>query len=418
MAIGFRPQMTALTPSGMNVLPNVLRSASQPAPAMNAPASAPAPDRQKSDKPKRSFGEIVGRVGDILAIMGGEAPVYEFYQQQRMAEQEAAMQQQAFDNFVNNPNDENAFLGALRANVDPKDLLAVRESLAPPAPPEPLKVGAGDRLVVPDGQGGYKEVVSADPRSGTKAKELQIAQLLEERLGKEEADKYLRGLVAGGGMSEYQAAQISIAMERLALERDKLLMRPPSTADVKAAEAAAARDASLQSIQDFLADARAIGERARQQGVLPDTGATPGQRATAIAMENVPFLERVVSGENAQTREELESLVVQNLPELIKTMAGLATGGRNFDAAKELDFWTTAFGKAKTYPAFTATLDRLQRRIDNLSRRAAPASAAPARAPTRTAPTSAPVRDRSAPTRRQGAPTRFRRVNGRLQPVG
>lgn len=390
----------------LNTLAGTMAGSSVAKQTMSAQKPAAQPE-----KPKRSFGEMVGRVGDILAIMGGREPVYEFYQQQRMAEQEAAMQQQAFDQFVANPSDENAFLGALRANIDPKDLLAVRESLAPRAP-EPLKVGAGDRLVVPDGQGGYKEVVSADPRSGTQAKELQIAQLLEERLGKEKANEYLQGLVKSGGMTEYQAALLQLKIDELDFKRQEAANKPPSAAEVKAQEAAAARDASLQGIQDFLTDARAIGARAREQGVLPDTGATPSERARAIAMENIPFAERIVAGENAQTREELQGLVVQNLPRLIEAMAGLSPGPRNFDAAKELDFWTTAFGNAKTYPAFNATLDRLQRRIDNLSRQ----SQAPA-APSRAAPAPAPTRDRTPIRRAPGAPTRFRRVNGRLQRV-
>lgn len=237
MAIGFRPNMSPLTArsSGMNVLPDVLAPMRQPAPAMNAPVSDRQPGQPRPqkpavqaqpEKPKRSFGETVGRIGDILAIMGGRDPVYEFYQQQRMAEEQAAMQEQAFARYVANPNDQNAFAEAVAMRIDPKELLAVREGLSPPSE-EPLTLGANERIVVPDGQGGYKEVVSPSPSAGgSQAKELQILNVLrdpaiaEERKRNPSLNTYLTGIEKGGaGMDEAQAARLALDLEKFLFDK-------------------------------------------------------------------------------------------------------------------------------------------------------------------------------------------------------
>ncbi len=95
-----------------NVLPDVMRPR--------------APRQAQPEKPKRSFGETVGRIGDILAIMGGREPVYEFYQQQRMAEQQANAAREGLMGFAagsQTPQDVARLIGL---GIDPAKINALR----------------------------------------------------------------------------------------------------------------------------------------------------------------------------------------------------------------------------------------------------------------------------------------------------
>jgi hypothetical protein len=81
---------------------------------------------QQPEKPKRSFGETVGRIGDILAIMGGREPVYEFYQQQRAAEQQANAAREGLMGFATGPRTPQDVARLIGLGIDPAKINALR----------------------------------------------------------------------------------------------------------------------------------------------------------------------------------------------------------------------------------------------------------------------------------------------------
>lgn len=91
-----------------------------------AGASVAKQSMQKPEKPKRSFGETVGRIGDILAIMGGREPVYEFYQQQRAAENAANAQREGLMGFVTGQQTPQDVARLIGLGIDPAKINALR----------------------------------------------------------------------------------------------------------------------------------------------------------------------------------------------------------------------------------------------------------------------------------------------------
>lgn len=77
-------------------------------------------------KPKRSFAQVAGRIGDILAIMGGREPVYEFYQQQRAAEDAATAQREGLMGFVTGQQTPQDVARLIGLGIDPTKINALR----------------------------------------------------------------------------------------------------------------------------------------------------------------------------------------------------------------------------------------------------------------------------------------------------
>jgi CheY-like chemotaxis protein len=107
-----------------------------PAPSMpsrNVLADVMRPQQSTSEpaKRKRSFNEIVGRVGDILAIMGGQAPVYDAYMRREREDQEQQALRAGFEQYMRNPNDQSIAARLIRAGASVGDLKAARSLFAP-----------------------------------------------------------------------------------------------------------------------------------------------------------------------------------------------------------------------------------------------------------------------------------------------
>lgn len=100
--------------------------------------------------------------------------------------------------------------------------------------------------------------------------------------------------------------------------------------------------------------------------------------AGAIARENIPGVERFVSPEGFSAREDLTRLTTIGIPALLPLLGGLTIGGKNIDAAKELDTWRNAITSAKDYSSAMRAIAGFENRINELTRQA---SAAPAAAP-------------------------------------
>jgi hypothetical protein len=422
-------QLSGMTSAGMN---NAIAPMMQPPSNMNAmaPRNAlprvmnPQPEPQRNAQPEQrgrpKWAQVVGRIGDVMAMMGGVQPLYSMFTEQERAAEEEAMRQQALQMFTANPQDETAFQGLIAAGVDPREAIQLRAAMTPQGA-EPIRIGSGDRLVVPDGQGGFREVISPDPaaRQGTLPREVQIANLLEERAGPEAAKRYLENLAGSQGMTEYQRAMIGVRLQELDLRERTAANRPPSASEARAATVATAGAAELEDtlgvVGEFVSGMRNAGQRLFQAGGIAGRGSTPVQSATAAVLENVPFVERVTNQPSFEARQDIQTLVGQTLPRLVAFMGGLNIGGKNLDAAKELEYWQNTFSGVKDFGTFQRTMQRFENRIEQRRRQMSQPSTPPARAGDQ----AAPRRNMNAPTRAPSAPTVFRRnpQTGRLEGV-
>ncbi len=90
-----------------------------------------------------------------------------------------------------------------------------------------------------------------------------------------------------------------------------------------------------------------------------------------------------MSQEGFSAREDLDRLLTVGIPALLPLMGGLQLGGKNIDAAKELDTWRKAIASAKDYPSAIRAVQGFEARIAELT---AQADAAPTASPRRAAP--------------------------------
>lgn len=113
--------------------------------------------------------------------------------------------------------------------------------------------------------------------------------------------------------------------------------------------------------------------RLYQSGGMTDENSGVLRTAGAIARENIPGVERFTSPEGFSAREDLTRLTTVGIPALLPLMGGLTLGGKNIDAAKELDTWRNAITSAKDYPSAMRAITGFENRIKELTNGAVPA---------------------------------------------
>lgn len=86
--------------------------------------------QQAPQEPKRGGGgflNTLGRISDVLALIGGEQPIYGPMRAQEQQQRQAEEARNALSQWLQNPNDQQAFMRALQA--DPDRTLGLREKL-------------------------------------------------------------------------------------------------------------------------------------------------------------------------------------------------------------------------------------------------------------------------------------------------
>ena len=150
--------------------------------------------------------------------------------------------------------------------------------------------------------------------------------------------------------------------------------------DGKAAPNPAALVASAAPV---IRDLRDAVERLNKSGGMTGPGSSALGTANAVARETVPGYERFTNPEGYSARQDLERLLTVGIPALLPLMGGLQLGGKNIDAAKELETWRKAIASAKDYPSAIRAIEGFENRIKEL--RAAP-SATPVNPKSKAAP--------------------------------
>lgn len=110
--------------------------------------------------------------------------------------------------------------------------------------------------------------------------------------------------------------------------------------------------------------------RLHDSGGMTDQKSGIGDTASAVARENVPGYERFTNKKGFSARQDLNRLLTVGIPSLLPLMGGLQLGGKNIDAAKELETWRNAIASAKDYPSAIRAIEGFERRIAELSRSA------------------------------------------------
>lgn len=216
----------ALPASATTVVSGLAGGASRPL----DPAAQQQASQEPAAKPARrrpNFFEVVGRIGDVMALMGNRTPLYQYYNEQeaerQRQEQEAErqrQQQEQLQRFIQNPQDASAFRNFLASGVSPQEALMYRNALAEPED-EPLVVSANQRVFkrLPDGS--VEEIIPAVPSEGSRSAQVQVVELLrdpviaEERRRNPSLDRYLRSIENPSAMTDYQARRVGLDLMRI-----------------------------------------------------------------------------------------------------------------------------------------------------------------------------------------------------------
>lgn len=175
-------------------------------------------------------------------------------------------------------------------------------------------------------------------------------------------------------------SRLTIARERNASAERIAETRAEAGASGKAP---ASQTAVAEAATPIVARLRDAAERLYASGGMTGTSSSPLDVAEAEVRERVPWLERATNPAGFSARQDINRLTTVGIPALLPLLGGLTIGGKNIDAAKELDTWKNAIMNAKDYPSAIRAIEGFEARIDDLLSQA---DAAPSPAPARPAP--------------------------------
>ncbi len=234
---------------------------------------------------------------------------------------------------------------------------------------QPSKDGSGTRDILPEGYTPADPLKFVDLGGGVAPVASRTGQRVAPIMPKSEkpgavADRTQRGVIARD-------------RNRTTIQVAGMPARAKAAGGGKAAPNLAAVAESARPIVADLKDAitrlnKSGGMTGKNSGVLDTLGAT--------ARENVPGFERFTNKEGFSARQDLDRLLTTGIPALLPLLGGLQLGGKNIDAAKELDTWRKAIASAKDYPSAMRAIKGFEDRITFLTKNgtaAAPATAAP-----------------------------------------
>jgi len=365
-----------------------------PAPVAETP---PAPD-SRQPRERRSVLDTVGRISDVLARVGGAEALYQptldAREDRALAKEDRArgidleglkktlLEQQVAAGSTEATNGlddrQRAIMGqavrglaAINARSGPAGLAAAWPQMAQMLGLDPERTKIIGEQLAKDPEGTLTGLAGAlDPtqRQGSQAKELQVYELLKKN-SPELAEKYLSGIASGKGgegMTPYQQAQISLAMRRQGFNEYKF-RNPQVKPDAKAAAAEQGRVQAAEAAVPIINDLRDAVERMKNAGSMNAPGQSAEGRVGAWAMQNVPGLERITNPEGFSARQDFDRITTQGISALLPLLGGLSLGGKNIDAAKELETWKKTIASATDYNSALRAIKGFEDRIEQLT---------------------------------------------------
>jgi len=371
-----------------------------------------APDQQapqERSSGRRSVLDVIGRLADTVANVAGTDPLYQTglaRERQRRQEETAQGWQEKFNQqkFASGEN-ELSETELSRSAQAARGLAAVFQQGGAPAvtralpmiarhlglSPEQSELWARSLADDPEGTISALTAATSAPNSASQPSQVQLYNLML----KEDpalASAYLKRLAdPEAELTPYQEEQLALRRETLdyrrtndRLNRKERRDRPARTGAAGGAKAEQQRQsqaATAQGATTVIAEMRDAYNRLRNAGGINARGQTAVERGKALAQENVPLVERLSNPEGFSARQDLDRLRTTGISSLLPLLGGLSIGGKNIDAAKELDTWRKAIASASDYESAMRALDGFERRIQQIT---AEQSAAPAASPRRT----------------------------------
>src|SRR6185369_4168677 len=361
----------------------------------------------RQPRERRSVLDTLGRISDVLAKVGGAEALYQptldaredrtiaqgdharavdlDALKKKLVEQQIGQNTTADTNLADDR--QRAILGqavkglaAISARSGPAGVAAAWPQMAQMLGLDQAKTQEIGQALAADPEGTLTGLAAAlDPtaRSGSQAKELQVYGLLKQN-NPELAEKYLAGIASGKGaqeMTPYQQAQVNLAMRRQGFNEYKF-QHPQVKPDAKAAAAEQDQVAAAEAAVPIITSLRDAIERMKNSGSMNAPGQSAEGRVGAWAMQNVPGLERITNPEGFSARQDFNRLTTQGIGSLLPLLGGIKLGGKNIDAAKELDTWKNAITSATDYNSAMRALKGFEDRIEQLT--SGPAARAPA----------------------------------------
>lgn len=387
-------------PMGGGLPRNILE---QIAPAMGSPdpMPAPVPAQAQPARPRRSFLETIGQLSDVIARVGGAEPLYQSMidareDRTRQVDLDALRKQQMQMQMQTGAqeSERGRLAQALGAIAENPDAVASWPQIAQEAGIDPQRAQALGAILQNNPQSArvFAQSLGWQPeKQGSQAKEMQVYNLLKEA-EPELADQYLQSIADPRGLSDYQAKQIEVALariasgERIAAGRNATQVRVAGMRGIApgGGKGQPDRAAIARGAQPVVAGLRDAVQRLYQSGgMTSEQSGTLGTLGT-MARESIPGVERLASPEGFSAREDFNRLTTVGIPALLPLMGGLTLGGKNIDAAKELDTWRNAIASAKDYPSAMRAIQGFESRIAELTAEQANARSTARPAPRRT----------------------------------
>lgn len=397
----------------------------------------------KPARQRRSVLDMIGGIADTVASVGGAQPLYRMNldAQQQREDQERARQQeiemeplkrQMLENQVR-ASEQNIEAGDLeisgaRADIVNSAGMGLRNVFSKTGV-EGLKKAwpliAGQLGVTPEQQEVIGQALASDPdgtmaalfpepaqKQQSLAAPVQIAEWLRENGTPEEFAAYRQSIANPDSMTPYQREQARLARDRYEFDRYKFDNPQPTAAERKAGQAAGTaaqqRVEMAQAGRGMLAEMNDALERLKGAGGILNRDQTVGGRIGTILGRDIPYAEQLANPEAFSAREDLNRLATVGIPSLLPLLGGLTLGGKNIDAAKELDTWKNAILSARDYESAKRATNYIEQRIRVIEREN-PGALSPAPRPRsgggnviRNAPTGRPRQ--APPARRPAAP--------------
>ena len=394
-------------------------------------AQAGAMPRIAEARPRRSILDMIGGIADTVATVGGAAPLYQqnldaqrareianedrqYQIEQRPIEQQMAQlklqrgQQEVASGALDLQGARNELLNSAGAGMRQVFGQSGTEGVLKAWPLLAKNLGIPDEQAAKIG-----ESLATDPeatiaalfpdptlaKGGSKAKEVQIYELLKSEGDTETAAAYRKALASGGGekpMTAYQREQVRLAEERLGLARDRYENPPQSAAQrnmsAKEAAAAAQKEQAVVGATQFLDDLEGVVNDLNDSGGMTNSNQSIAGTLGTAAREYLPLVERVTSPEGFAARERLDGLLTQGVSSLLPLLTGMTIGSKNMDAAKEMENLKRAVVSAKSYDAAIAAINQYRRNLQAQIRTKQETSAPAPRAAPRRSTGSAPQR--------------------------
>ena len=123
---------------------------------------------------------------------------------------------------------------------------------------------------------------------------------------------------------------------------------------------------NIQVAKDVVSQFRTAFRALNKAGSMQSSKSGIGDRVGATIYQNVPGVERLTNPKAYSARQDIERLRTQGISSLVPILTGMTLGGRNFDAAKELELWRNSIASITDYDSAVRAMNVIDKRISQI----------------------------------------------------